>query len=109
MCQKIEAPSVDRLLRYDVSAVCRQRLNGIGDRRRSGSKGQGCASALKSSQPLFQHILGRIREPSVNIAGVSQAKSVSCVLAVVEDIGGCLIDRHGAGICGRICLLLSDV
>ena len=109
MCQKIETSAVDRLLRYDVAAVRCQRLDRICDRRRSGRQGQRCATSLKCRKSLLQYILSRVCKPAVYISCICKTESVCRVLTVVEDIGSGLIDRHGACVCSRVRLFLSDV
>ena len=52
MGQQVIAPAVNRLLRDDMAAVCRQRLDGIGD----GSRPEASASAAEppsSAASLF--------------------------------------------------------
>ena len=107
--EQVEAAAVDSLLGYDMSPVGRQGLNGICNRRGSRCKGQACASSFEGGHSLFQHILCGIGQSSINIAGIRKAETVSSMLTVVKHIGSCLINRHSAGIRGRIRLFLSDM
>ena len=45
---------------------------------------------------------GRVHDPRVDVAELSQAEEVRGVLRVVEHVGGGRIDRHGAGVGGRV-------
>ena len=107
--QQIETAAVDGLLGHDMPAVSRQCLHSVGHRRCARGKGQRCAASFQCSQPFFQHILGGIGQPSVNVAGIFQTEPVRCVLAVVEHIGSGLVNRHRPGIRRRVCLFLSNV
>ena len=49
-----------------VSCLC-EILEGICDRRSSGCNRKGRAPALKRSNALFKHFLGRIGQPSIYI------------------------------------------
>ena len=107
--EQVEAAAVNSLLSYDMSPVRRQRLNGICDRRGSRCQSQTCASTLEGGQSLFQHVLCGIGQSSIDITGIRKAETVSSMLTVVKHIGSGLINRHRAGIRGRICLFLSDM
>ena len=96
MGEKIVAAAVDRLLSYDMISLLCQCLDRIGDGCGTGCQCQRCRSPFQSGNALFKHILGGIRQPSVNIAGICQTESVSSVSAVMEDIRCCLIDRNRA-------------
>ena len=107
--QQVVSAAIDGLLSYDMTAVSGQRLNGVGDGCCPGSYCQCCAAPFQSGNALLQHILGRIGKPAVNVACISQAKAVSCVLAVAENIGSGLINRDCPCIRSRIRLLLSHM
>ena len=107
--QQVEAAAVDCFLGHDMAAVGSQGLDRIRDRRGAGGHRQGRASALQGGHALLQHLLGGVRQPAVDIAGIREAEAVRRVLTVAENIGGGLIDRHGAGVRCRIGLFLAYV
>ena len=107
--EKVEGTPVNRLLRDDVAAVGRERLDRVGDRRRAGGHGQRHAPALKGRHPLLQDILRGIGQAAVNISGIRETEAVRRVLTVVENVRGRLVNGHRTGIRGRIRLLLADV
>jgi hypothetical protein len=66
-------------------------------------------SPLKSRDPVFKNGLRAVRQPSVDIAGITQVEAVRGVPAAVKNIGGSLVNRYGAGIRRGIRLLLTCV
>ena len=109
MGQEIIASAVDRFLGYDMAAVCGKRFNGVGDRGGTGRERQRGASAFQGGQALFEHILGGVCQPAVNVARIRKAEPVGSMFAVPEDIGSGLVNRYGPGIGSRIRLFLSNV
>lgn len=63
----------------------------------------------RAANPLFQHILGGIGQPSINIAGIGQSKTGSGMGGVSEHIGGGLVNGHRPGIGSGIGLFLAHV
>ena len=72
--QQVIAAAVDGLLGHNVVARLSQGLNGVGDGGSAGGSRQSGYAALQSRDALFQHILGRVGQPSVDVAGVRQTK-----------------------------------
>ena len=107
--QQVIGAAVDRLLRDDVVALPRKRLNGIGDGRCAGGRGQSGHAALKGRHALLKHVLRGVRQAAVDVARVRQAEAGRSLCAVTEYIGRRLVDGHGARAGGGIGLLLSDV
>ena len=105
--QQIEGAAVDGLLGDDVAAVCRQRLDRIGDGCCAGCQRQTCAAPFQSRHSVFQHGLRGIGQPAVDVARVSQSEPVSRMLRVMEYIGGGRVDRYCSRVRCRICLFLS--
>ena len=91
-----------------VAAGC-QRQNCVGYCCSSGSERQSCNSSFQRRYSLLENVLCGVGQSAVNISGVSQAKTVSRVLAAVEHIRCRLINRNCTGIRNRICLFLSYV
>ena len=107
--QQIVTTAVDGLLGYDVVAGLSQCLDGVGDGSCTGSSSQSSHAAFQSGNALLEHILGGVGQTAIDVAGVGQTKAVSGVLAVAEDIGSGLVDRHSTGIGSGIGLLLANV
>ena len=107
--QQVIGAAVDRLLRDNVVALPRKRLNGIGDGRCAGGSGQSGHAALKGCHALLEHVLRGVRQAAVDVARVRQAEAGRSLCAVTEYIGRRLVDGHGARAGGGIGLLLSDV
>lgn len=55
------------------------------------------------------HALGGVGQTAVDVARVRQSEAGLGVVEVVEDVAGGLVDRHRAGVGGRVGLLLADV
>ena len=109
MRQQIVGSSVDGLGSHDVLAGFCQGLERIIDRRRSGRHGQRRHTALQGSDPLFEDVLGRIRQPSIDIARVPKTEPVCRVLGIMEHIGCTGVDGHRSRVGHRVRLLLSDM
>ena len=107
--QQVIGAAVDRLLRDNVVALPRKRLNGIGDGRCAGGRGQSGHAALKGRHALLEHVLRGVRQAAVDVARVRQAEAGRSLRAVAEHIGCRLVDGHGAGIGCGIGLLLANV
>ena len=99
--QQVVAAAVDGLLSYDVVAGLSQCLDGVGDGSCTGSSSQSSHAAFQSGNALLEHILGGVGQTAIDVA--------SGVLAVAEDIGSGLVDRHSTGIGSGIGLLLANV
>ena len=109
MGEQVVAAAVDGLLGHDVVPRLGQSLDGVGDGSRAGGQGQGRHSALQGCQTLFQHILGGVGEPAVDIARVRQPEPGRGMGGVAEHVGSGLVNGNGAGIGGGIGLLLTHV
>ena len=92
-----------------VAAVCGERFDHIGDRRRAGGYREGRDAALQGCDALFQHLLRGVGQAAVDVARVPQAEAVGGVLGIVEHIGRGGVNRHGPGVGGGIGLLLADM
>ena len=109
VCQQIIAAAIDCLLCYNVIAGLCQSLNGIGD---CGSTRCGCqcsSATFKRGKPLFQYVLCRICQASINIACICKPKASCGVCGIMEHIRCGLINGNCSGTGGRIGLLLSNV
>ena len=107
--QQIVAAAIDGLLRYDVFPCLGQGLDGVGDRRRAGSQRQNCHTALQGRETLFQHILGRVGQTSVDIPSIRQSEAGSGMSGVPEHIGSSLVNWHRPGVGGGVRLFLAHM
>ena len=72
-------------------------LDGIGDSSHARSHGQPGNTTFERCYTLFQHVLCRVHDPCVDIAGYLQVKQVGAVLGVVECVRGGLVNGHCSG------------
>ena len=84
-------------------------LHRIGDGGGAGGGGQGRRAPLQGGDPLLKHIGGGIHQAGVDVPLLRQAEAGRGLIAVLEPIGGGHVNRHGAGVGGRIGLLLPGV
>ena len=61
----------------------------------------------EGSGPLFEHIIGRVHYPAVNITKFLQAEEVGCCLSILEHIGCRLVYRYCSCIRRRVYFLAS--
>ena len=107
--QQIIGAAVDRFRRHNMLAGLCQRVKRIADRRRAGCRRQCRAAALQRGDALLKNVLGRVRQPSVDVAGVLEREAVCRVLCAVEHIRRRCVNRHGSRVRRRVCLFLSDM
>src|SRR5690606_7729193 len=62
-------------------------LDRVGNGRHAGSHGQRTDTTLQGSDPLLQHIVGRIHDPRVDVAGHLEIEQIRPVLGAVERVG----------------------
>ena len=109
VCHQIIAATVNCFLRDNMSAVLSERLQCICNRSRAGSKCQSCGSAFQSRSALFQNLLRRVCQATINISGIRKSKTCRRMRAVVKNIRSCRINRYCACICDRIRRFLANV
>ena len=109
MGQQVGGAAVNGLLGYNVLALLCQRLKGVGNGCCTGSYCQTCNAALQRCDTLFKYVLGRVGQTAIDIARISQAKTVGSVLGVVEHIRSGGIDGNGTCVGYGIGLLLTNV
>ena len=75
----------------------RDELGGLarGDRQRADP-------ALERGDALLEGGGGGVHDPGVDVAESLEGEEFGGVVGVLEDVRGCLIERHGAGAGGRI-------
>jgi hypothetical protein len=81
--------------RNDVVAGFGDGLDGVGDRRLTGGQRQAGDAAFHLGDALFQHVLGRIHDPRVDVAGDLEVEQIGAVLGAVEGVGRRLVDGNG--------------
>ena len=82
ICSAVNVPGSDYMIARE-----RNILDCICDGGCAGGNGKSCYSAFQSGYSLFKYILCRVRQTPVNIACISQGKSVCRVLAILEYKG----------------------
>ena len=107
--QQVEGATVDVLGGDDVIAGLGDVAHRVFHGGCTGGDGKACGTTFKSGDTVFEHALGRVGQTAVDVARVGKAESGLSVIEVVEDVGGGLVDRHGAGIGGRVGLLLAHM
>ena len=107
--QQVIASAIDGFLGYDVIPRLGQGLNGVSDRRRARSHGQGRHTAFQGRDALFQHILGGVGQPPVDVPGIRQPKTGGGVGGIPEHIRGGLINGHCPGVGGGVGLFLAHM
>ncbi|CAM4172240.1 hypothetical protein ACAN107058_23330 [Paracidovorax anthurii] len=95
--EEVVGAAVERAGRDDVVARLRDGLDGVGDGRHARGQGQRGDAALQRRDALFQHVVGRVHDARVDVAGHLQVEQVRPVLGAVEGIGDGLVDGHGHG------------
>ena len=113
MCQcvfkKVEASTVDCLLRYDMSAICCKCFDGICNCSCSGCCCKSCHTTFKCCDSLFKYVLCRVCQTSVNVTCICKSESCCCMCRVLKYIRCCLVNRYCSGIRCRIWFFLSYV
>ena len=109
MGQQVVAAAVDGLLGHDVIPRLGQGLDGVGNCRGAGGGGQSRHASLQSRDTLFQHILGGVGQPAIDVSGISQPKAGGCMGRIPKHIGGGLVNGYRPGIGGRVRLLLAHM
>ena len=101
MLQEVIGAAVDGLGCDDMVPRAGNVQDGVGDGGGAGCHGEGAHTAFQSGDALLQDVLGGVGQAAVDVAGIRQAEAGGSVGAVMEDIGGCLVDGDRAGVgCG---------
>ena len=72
--QQVVAAAVDGLLGHDVIPRLSKGLDGIGNSRRARGHGQRRYAPFQGGNPLFQHVLGGVGQPAIDVACVRQTE-----------------------------------
>ena len=109
VAQQVEGAAVHVLGCDDVVAGLGDVAHRVFHGGRAGRDGQARGAAFEGRDAVFEHALGGVGQTAVDVARVRQSEAGLGVVEVVEDVGGGLVDRHRAGVGGRVGLLLADV
>ena len=82
--KQVVAAAVELGHRDDVVAHFGQGLDRIGDRGHAAGHGQRADAAFQRSDALFQHIVGGVHDPRINIARHLEVEQVGAMLGAVE-------------------------
>ena len=105
--QKVVGSAVDRLLRYDMTAVSGKCFNRVRDGCCTGSNCKCCAAAFKGCNSFFENALRRVGETAVNVTGICKTETVCCMFCIMEYVSCCLVNRNRSRIGSGVCLFLS--
>ena len=109
VAQQVEGAAVHVLGCDDVVAGLGDVAHRVFHGGRAGRDGQARGAAFEGRDAVFEHALGGVGQTAVDVARVRQSEAGLGVVEVVEDVAGGLVDRHRAGVGGRVGLLLADV
>ena len=107
--QQVVAAAVDSFLSHDVIPRLSKGLDGIGNSRRARGHGQRRYAPFQGGNPLFQHVLGGVGQPAIDVACVRQTEPGGGVGGIPEHITGGLVDGHRPGIGGGVRQLLANM
>ena len=109
VAQQVEGAAVHVLGCDDVVAGLGDVAHRVFHGGRAGRDGQARGAAFEGRDAVFEHALGGVGQTSVDVARIRQSEAGLGVVEAVEDVAGGLVDRHRAGVGGRVGLLLADV
>ena len=100
--EEIVSAAVERRGGYDLVTGRGEgnRSQGLG--RLSGSGGQSGDATLEGRDPFFENIGGRIHDPGINVSKLLKRKQAPGMVGVVKHVRCGLLNRHGAGLRGRV-------
>ena len=109
VAQQVEGAAVHVLGCDDVVAGLGDVAHRVFHGGRAGRDGQARGAAFEGRDAVFEHAPGGVGQTAVDVARVRQSEAGLGVVEVVEDVAGGLVDRHRAGVGGRVGLLPADV
>ena len=100
--EQVVGAAVERGARHEVVA----RLGDVEDREGlgglAGGERHGGEPAFERRDALFQHVLGGVHDPRVDVAQLGEPEQRGGVLGVAERVGRGLVDRGGTSAGGRV-------
>ncbi len=106
---EIECAPVEVVGGNDMVAGQQNVFKGICHGSRSRCHGQCGHASFEGRHAFLEHVLGGIRQASVDIAFLFQGETVGRALARIKYVRCGLVYRHGAGIGRGVGMLLPDV
>ena len=100
--EEVVGAPVERRQRDDVVARARHVEHRVGHRGLPRGRHARGDAALERGDALLQHVPRRVHDARVDVARYPQAEQVLGVLGVVEGVADRLVDRHRAGVGGRV-------
>ena len=102
VCEEVVSATVQRARGDEVIARLRDGENRIAGRCLARGKRERSNSTLECGEALLEHILSRIHDAGVDIAGHLEVEQVRTVLRAVERVCNGLVERYRHGLGGRI-------
>ena len=102
MGEEVVCAAVQRAGGNEVVSRLRDGEDCVRGRRLPGGQCQRGDAALEGGQPLLEHVLGRIHDAAVDVAGHLEIEQVGPVLRAVEGVRHGLVQRYGYGFGDRI-------
>jgi hypothetical protein len=94
--EQVVSAAVERGGGDDLVAGAGQCGEGKGLRGLTGGRGQRRRSAFESRHALFKHVRGGVHDARVDVTELLQSEEAPRVVCVLKDVGGGLVDGHGA-------------
>ena len=107
--EQVEGAAVDVLGGDDVVTGLGDVAHGVLDGRGARGDRDAGGAAFKGGDAILEHALGGVGQTAVDVTRVGESEAGLGVVEVVEDVAGGRVDRHCAGVGGRVGLLLADV
>jgi RNA-splicing ligase RtcB len=74
-----------------------ERLGGL-----AGGRGERGRAAFERGDALLEDVGGGVHDAGVDVAELLEAEEAAGVVGIVEDVGGGLVDGHGARVGGGV-------
>ncbi|MCY1242047.1 hypothetical protein D9M72_549850 [compost metagenome] len=104
MTELIDRAAIEPVCGDEIVARAHDRVEDEKLGRMPGGNRQRRGTAFERCEALFQHRLRRVHDAGVDIAELLQAEESGCMIGVVEDETGRLVDRRRPGARRRIWL-----
>ena len=91
-----DGASIEMRRRHNLVAGRKQRHQRDELRRHAAGHHQRARRALQRREPFLQHRRGRVADARVDVAVLLELEKLRRLVGAVEDVGGRLVNRHGA-------------
>jgi len=105
MRELIKRATVQPTAGHNMVALAAQRHDGHHLRRVPAAGRQRPHPTLKGGDPLLQHIVGRVHDARVDIAGFAQREQIGRVLGILKLVTRSVVDRNGSAARGWVGVL----